>query len=170
MGDTMESVLQILNMDMDTMENAQQTQKRLMDMGIMESAQQTPKKLMDMDIMESAQQIQKLMDMDTMVNAQQTQKLMDTDTMESAQQTQKLMGMDIMDMERGQLNHMVMVDTIARDQLSHMDMDYNQVNLLNKPNTMMYNMHLTHCSLFVNMKTKILITTKIKIPFITMQK
>merc|ERR1712139_352821 len=124
-------------------------------------------KLMDMDTMVSAQQTQKLMDMDTMVNAQQTQKLMDTDTMESAQQTQKLMDMD---MVRGQLSHMDMVDTMARDQLSHMDMDYNQVNLLNKPNTMMYNMHLTHCSLFVNMKSKILITTKIKIPFITMQK
>merc|ERR1711931_59389 len=108
----------------------------------MESAQQTQKKLMDMDIMESAQQTKKLMDMDIMVSGQQTQKLMDMD----------------------------MVDTMARDQLSHMDMDYNQVNLLNKPNTMMYNMHLTHCSLFVNMKTKILITTKINIPFITMQK
>merc|ERR1711887_530485 len=75
-----------------------------------------------------------------------------------------------MDMERGQLSHMVMVDTMAKDQLSHMDMDYNQVNLLIKPNTMMYNMHLTHCSHFVNMKTKILITTKINISFITMQK
>merc|ERR1719244_1504408 len=114
--------------------------------------------------------------MDTMVNAQQTQKLMDTDTMESAQQTQKLMGMDIvdtmardqlknMDMERGQLKNMDM--DMERGQLSHMAMDYNQVNLLNKPNTMMYNMHLTHCSLFVNLKSKILITTKINIPFIT---
>merc|ERR1719228_1136181 len=63
------------------------------------------------------------------------------------------------DMERGQLSHMDM--DMERGQLSHMVMDYNQVNLLNKPNTMMYNMHLTHCSLFVNMKTKILITTKI---------
>merc|ERR1711931_263652 len=151
MGDTMESVLQILNMAMDTMESAQQTQKRLMDMGIMESAQQTQKKHMDMGIMESAQQTQK--------------KLMDMDIMESAQQTQKLMDMDIM--VSGQLSHMAMVDTMARDQLSHMDMDYNQVNLLNKPNTMMYNIHLTHCSLFVN-KSKILITTKINIPFITM--
>merc|ERR1712168_818718 len=104
------------------------------------------------------------MDMDIMVSGQQTQKLMDMDTMENAQQTQKHMDMD---MERGQLSHMDM--DMARDQLSHMDMDYNQVNLLNKPNTMMYNMHLTHCSLFVN-KSKILITTKINIPFITMQK
>merc|ERR1712055_1029369 len=136
----------------------------------MESAQQI-QKLMDMDTMVSAQQIQKLMDMDTMVNAQQTQKLMDTDTMESAQQTQKLMGMDIMVsvQQTQKLMDMDMVDTTARDRLSHTDMDYNQVNLLNKPNTMMYNMHLTHCSLFIN-KSKILITTKINIPFITMQK
>merc|ERR1712168_1309866 len=139
--------------------------------------------------MVSAQQTQKLMDMDTMVSAQQTQKLMDMDTMVSAQQTQKLMDMDMVDtmardqlknmdmergqlshmdtdMERGQLSHMAMVDTMARDQPSHMDKDYNQVNLLNKPNNMMYNMHLTHCSLFIN-KSKILITTKINIPFIT---
>merc|ERR1712168_886872 len=116
---------------------------------------------MDMDIMVSGQQTQKLMDMDTMVNAQQTQKLMDTER-------GQLSHMD-MDMEKGQLSHMAMVDTMARDQLSHMDMDYNQVNLLNKPNTMMYNIHLTHCSLFVN-KSKILITTKINIPFIIMQK
>merc|ERR1712055_867783 len=103
---------------------------------------------------------------DTMESAQQTQKLMGMDIMVSVQQTQKLMDMDMVDtMARDQLKNMDM----ERGQLSHMDMDYNQVNLLNKPNTMMYNMHLTHCSLFVN-KSKILITTKINIPFITMQK
>merc|ERR1712168_361614 len=127
-----------------------------------------------MDIMVSVQQTQKLMDMD-MVDTTARDRLKNTD-MERGQLSHMDMDMERgqlshmdMDMERGQLSHMVMVDTMARDQLSHMDMDYNQVNLLNKPNTMMYNMHLTHCSLFVNMTTKILITTKIKIPFITMQ-
>merc|ERR1711931_71800 len=141
----------------------------------MVSAQQTQKKLMDMNTMESAQQTQKLMDMD-MVDTMARDQLKNMD-MERGQLSHMDMDMERgqlshmdMDIERGQLSHMVMVDTMARDQLSHMDMDYNQVNLLNKPNTMMYNMHLTHCSLFVNMKTKILITTKINIPFITMQK
>merc|ERR1719369_1219103 len=97
-----------------------------------------------------------------MESAQQTQKLMDMDTMESAQQTQKLMDM-VDTMGRDQLNHMVM--DMERDQLNHMDMDYNQVNLLDITNTMMYNMHLTYCSHFVNIKTEILITTKINIPF-----